>query len=291
MTTPAARHAPDAATKDAPAYTHLPLEWGGVDLELLPAGAVHWPAARTLFVADTHFGKAAAYRTSGVYVPAGTTDRTLGKLSDLVDATDAARIVILGDFLHAKQGRTEPVLDALRAWRNDRPDLELTLVRGNHDDAAGDPPADLRIDVLDPGARLDPFTLAHIPAETPDPDAFTLAGHIHAYVILQDADGSMLPMRCFVVRPTLMILPAFGSFTGGGAYLTQQGDRIVVIDGNDFAKEVRVVPRSRAVPESDRNRFVAAYGDANPDDDDSPSSASPATSESSRSSSPSKRDG
>ena len=41
----------------------------GEAVELLPERALHWIRERTLFVADVHLGKAAAFRAGGVPVP------------------------------------------------------------------------------------------------------------------------------------------------------------------------------------------------------------------------------
>ena len=73
----------------------------GEQVELLAERALHWPAARTLFVADVHLGKAAAFRAGGVAIPRGATASDLERLSALLARTGAARLVVLGDFLHA----------------------------------------------------------------------------------------------------------------------------------------------------------------------------------------------
>ena len=70
---PSFAHAPTAPPAGAQAIT-LP---GGTALWLLPQRAVWWPAARTAFVADVHFGKAATFRRAGQPVPHGTTAANL----------------------------------------------------------------------------------------------------------------------------------------------------------------------------------------------------------------------
>lgn len=45
----------------------------GERIDLLPERAAWWPAARTLFVADAHLGKAAVFRARGLPVPEATT--------------------------------------------------------------------------------------------------------------------------------------------------------------------------------------------------------------------------
>jgi len=196
---------------DAPA-AHEVL-WAGERLHLLPERALWWPAARTLFIADLHIGKAATFRALGQPVPGGTTQENLARLDALIHRQGAREVVFLGDFLHAPQARTPQVLQALAAWRARHPQLGMTLVRGNHDDRAGDPPAELRIALADEPFALGPFACCHHPQT--QPGRFVLAGHLHPACALQGAGRDSLRLPCFVSEPGLAILPAFGEFTGG----------------------------------------------------------------------------
>jgi len=120
----------------------------GERVSLHPERALHWPAAGTLFVADVHLGKAAAFRAGGVPLPRGSTQADLARLSSLLASTGAARLVVLGDFLHARAGRVAALDASFKAWRATHAPLQVVLVRGNHDDRAGDPPSDWGIDVV-----------------------------------------------------------------------------------------------------------------------------------------------
>jgi DNA ligase-associated metallophosphoesterase len=138
----------------------------GTTLRLLAARAAWWPQGATLFVADVHLGKAETFRSLGVPVPTGPTAATLARLAAVVDGCAAKRLVVLGDLLHARQAHAAETLAPLRAWRAARPALACVLVRGNHDDRAGDPPPDLGFEVVDAPAPLGPFALCHEPADT-----------------------------------------------------------------------------------------------------------------------------
>lgn len=121
----------------------LEVEWAETRWNLLPERALHWPAGRAVFVADLHLGKAAAFRAAGIPAPERSTQETLWRLRRVLEQTRAERLWILGDLLHARVGRTPVVMDALRAWRRDVQHVHVTLVRGNHDAWAGDPPVEL----------------------------------------------------------------------------------------------------------------------------------------------------
>jgi DNA ligase-associated metallophosphoesterase len=197
----------------------------GEQVLLLPQKALYWPAARTLVVADIHFGKAAAFRALGVPVPHGTTSENLAALDALVGTYPVARIVFLGDFLHARAAHAARTLAAMVAWRARHPALDLLLVRGNHDRHAGDPAAALAIELVDEPQALGPFALCHHPDRVAD--GYVLAGHVHpVYRLATRLDAVRLP--CFVVGPGRMILPSFGAFTGGHVIAPAPGDRVFV---------------------------------------------------------------
>lgn len=132
-----------------PASVSCDVQWAGETVQLLPDRALFWPAEQTLFIADLHIGKAATYRTLGQPVPGGTTAENLSRLTAQITRHAPQRIIFLGDFLHAAAARTPAILQALAAWRLRHADVSMTLVRGNHDSCAGDPPAQLQIEVVD----------------------------------------------------------------------------------------------------------------------------------------------
>ena len=212
-------------------------------LHFLPQRALYWPREKMLVIADIHFGKAAAFRARGVPVPHGTTAQNLAALDALLRQHEIAHILFLGDFLHAKSARVPATLAALQQWRAGHPELQLTLVRGNHDLHAGDPPADLRMQIVDEPYRVGAFTFCHHPEELPG--AYVLAGHVHpAYRLTTRVDSLRLP--CFLVGPRRAILPSFGAFTGGHTITPQPDERILLVtDEAVFAVPAR---RSGAAP-------------------------------------------
>jgi DNA ligase-associated metallophosphoesterase len=200
----------------------------GERLLLLPEKAVFWPAQGMLIIADIHFGKAASFRALGVPVPRGTTTENLAGLDALIEQHAARHVVFLGDFLHARAAHASSTQLAMLTWRNTRRDLRLTLVRGNHDKHAGDPAASLGIELVDEPHELGPFAFCHHPDI--DTTGYALAGHVHpAWVLATRFDSLRLP--CFVVGTHRMILPSFGSFTGGHTVKREAGDAIFVTSG------------------------------------------------------------
>ena len=205
------------------------VDWAGERVQLLPERALWWPAARVLFVADLHLGKAATYRALGQPVPGGTTQENLSRLDALVAHHAPTRLVFLGDFLHATEARTPAVMQALAAWRERHAGLAMTLVRGNHDSRAGDPPASLRIEVVEEPHLLGPFACCHHPQT--HATHFVLAGHVHPVRRLHGRGRDSLRMPCFVSEERQAILPAFGEFTGGWRVEAAPGRRFYAVGG------------------------------------------------------------
>ena len=202
----------------------------GEDVLLLPERALFWPRAATLVAADFHWGKGATFRAAGIPIPVGATGDDLSRLDAALLRTCARRLVVLGDLFHARAGRIAThTLAELRRWRGLRPELEILLVRGNHDRHAGDPPEDLHINCLNAPAFVPPFVLRHEPSDSPD--GYTLAGHLHPGLMLT-GPGRWERLPCFWLTARTAVLPAFGSFTGMAPVAPAPSDRIfVVADG------------------------------------------------------------
>lgn len=224
---------------------HAEIEHAGERLALLPQRAVLWGGAKTLFAADLHIGKAAAFRAMGVPAPEQVTRADLARLTGLVEATGVERLVVLGDLLHAERSRAPVTLDALREWRARHASLDIVLVRGNHDLRAGDPPDDLSVACVDPPTALGPFSLVHDPEEA-ETDAPALAGHVHPAVRLRARSGAPDSMRasCFWRSEGMLVLPAFGRFTGAMRITPARADGVWVV-GEDRVVDVSRSPRRR----------------------------------------------
>lgn len=197
-------------------------------LVLMPERAVFAPASGTLFVADVHIGKAAVFRARGIPVPHGTTGGTLARLSAAIARSGATRLVVLGDFLHARESQAPATMAALAAWRQDHAALECLVVEGNHDRHAGRVHDALRIHTLDGPYEADGLRGIHEPADGVSATAFTLAGHIHPAVRLGGRHDS-LRLPCFWRQGHLLTLPAFGEFTGGWTIDPAAEDEVFVV--------------------------------------------------------------
>ncbi|KUP92366.1 ligase-associated DNA damage response endonuclease PdeM [Tritonibacter horizontis] len=175
----------------------------GERLSLLGARALWWAAQSTLVVSDLHLGKSERVaRCTGVSLPPYETRDTLDRLETLIAAQRPARIVCLGDSFdddHAARNLPLSDLDRLRGMMVGR---HWVWVEGNHDPS----PPNLGGIALAEFA-LGPLTLRHIadPAATGE-----ISGHYHPKASLR---GQFRP--AFLLDRTRLILPAFGTYTGG----------------------------------------------------------------------------
>lgn len=185
-----------------------PVSLGGITLLARPSGALWWEEARLLCVADLHLGKSGRLaRRGGALLPPYETAETLARLAAEIEGLDPGTVVCLGDSFDdseaglelgdAARGRLR-ALAAGRAW---------VWVAGNHDPRApafgGEAAAEVRIG---------PFVFRHqAGGDGGEPE---ISGHYHPKLRLPVRRRS-LSRPCFLFDGRRMILPAFGTYTGG----------------------------------------------------------------------------
>lgn len=216
----------------------VPLDIAGSQLWLRPDGTVWWPDQSTLFAADLHLGKGAAFRAQGQPVPAGRSAETLAHLEAAAQACGAAQLVLLGDLWHHASGLSDALHHQLAALVQRYP---TTLVLGNHDM----PLAKRALKGLPMTACTAPLALGPLLAQH-EPDfathvdfaagtgtGFGLAGHLHPAVHLGGRGGDRMRRPCFLHYAGGLVLPAFGRWTGAWAQWPQDyaagGARVAVV--------------------------------------------------------------
>jgi DNA ligase-associated metallophosphoesterase len=182
--------------------------FSGHELMALPQGALFWPSRRALLVADLHLEKASWFASGGQMLPPYDSIATLSDLGGLAAMLEAEEIWCLGDSFHDPKGcdrlpeRARTMLLALTAT------TRWTWIVGNHDPAFADQCGGALLDE----AEVDGLILRH-EAEPGEPRP-ELSGHFHPkFRVLHR--GRLVSRRCFVATQSKLILPAFGSLTGG----------------------------------------------------------------------------
>lgn len=215
---------------------------GDETLALYGERAVHWPAADALLVADLHLGKGEVFRRAGLAVPRGGTASDLGRLAALLQATRAARLVILGDVLHGALHPRAAWRDDWRAFREAHPGLRIEAVVGNHDrslrDSAG--PSDLGLVLRGEAASERGVVLCHEPSQAP-PGMPSLCGHQHPAAHV--AGLGRLPAFWWRVASRQLVMPAFSAFTGRTVPRPSAGDAFLACAGHAVLPPMPAAPR------------------------------------------------
>ncbi|HMG46867.1 MAG TPA: ligase-associated DNA damage response endonuclease PdeM [Allosphingosinicella sp.] len=182
--------------------------FSGHELMALPQGALFWPARRALLVADLHLEKASWFASGGQMLPPYDSIATLADLSAIAAATDAAEIWCLGDSFHDRHGCDRLPAEARAQLTALTGSMRWIWIVGNHDPGFADHCGGTIVDE----AEVDGLVLRHEadPAEA-RPE---LSGHFHPKLRINHR-GRQVSRRCFVATQTKLILPAFGSLTGG----------------------------------------------------------------------------
>lgn len=208
----------------------------GVRLTARPSGALWWPAEGLLAVSDLHLGKSERLaRRGAALLPPYETRETLARLAAEIAATDPRTVLCLGDSFDdlAAAGRLDAAdsadlarLMAGRRW---------LWVEGNHD------PGPVEIGGTHLAEyRLAPLTFRHIA----DPEAQDeVSGHYHPKARLS-LGGQAVSRPCFLIDAARVILPAFGTYTGG---LRSDDPALEALMGRK-ALAVLTGPAARAIP-------------------------------------------
>lgn len=203
-------------------YHHILLDQNFL---LLPQKALFWQEEKILVVADVHLGKVGHFRKAGIAIPRSLEQEDLSMLSDLIHLYSPKKIIFLGDLFHSEWNND---WDWMVLWRDLFKNVEMILVRGNHDIIADKFYLNSGFSLEDT-YQLGPFLFIHEPmpvkkilAETP----YIISGHIHPGVKLRGKGRQALTLPCFHFGLRQAILPAFGKFTGKVCLKCEQSDRI-----------------------------------------------------------------
>ena len=185
-----------------------PFSFAGETFRATPDGALFWPARNALLVADLHLEKASWFARFGQFLPPYDSHATLTALAREIEGAGATRLYCLGDSFHDSFGcdRLPAASRELLTSLTDR--LDWTWIVGNHDPGFADHCGGR----IEEEVEVSGIILRHEAVrDEPRPE---FSGHFHPKFRVH-LRGRSVSRRCFVVSSTKIILPAFGSLTGG----------------------------------------------------------------------------
>ena len=170
--------------------------------------ALYWPTRKLVAVSDLHLGKSERIaRRSGQFFPPYETRDTLDRLEAIIAHFNPETVVCLGDSfddIEAEQNLAPEAVDQVNLLMAGR---DWVWIEGNHDPGP-----------LEFGGRhlvqmtVDGITFRHIASDAPK--GVEISGHYHpkARVALR---GRSVTRPCFLFDQRRVIMPSFGTYTGG----------------------------------------------------------------------------
>jgi DNA ligase-associated metallophosphoesterase len=216
----------------------VPFSFAGETFRATSDGALFWPAQNALLVADLHLEKASWFARLGQFLPPYDSHATLTALAATVDKTGATRLYCLGDSFHDAFGCDRLPASARELLTDLTGRLDWTWIVGNHDPGFADHCGGRIVDEV----QISGIILRHEAVR--DERRPEMSGHFHPKLRVS-LSGRRVSRRCFVASPTKLILPAFGSLTGG---LDAHHPEIMKSVGNDATALVPVSDRLLRFP-------------------------------------------
>jgi len=183
-------------------------DFAGERFVMLADRALFWPARGALIVADLHLEKGSWYAAHGQPLPPYDSHDTLDRLARLAAHTGARAIWCLGDSFHDRDAAARIVPAIADRLGRQAAAAKLVWIAGNHDGLTAGAWGG---EVADEWTRNGIVFRHQSRADETRPE---ISGHFHPKLRLS-LRGRGVSRPCFAGDATRLILPAFGSFTGG----------------------------------------------------------------------------
>lgn len=198
------------------------------NLWLSASRVLFWEEAQTLIASDLHLGKTGHFRKSGIAVPQAVYKDDLQRLVQALQHFQPKQLVVVGDFFHSHANKE---LDLFSKWRSNFANLQVTLVKGNHDILLPEWYANNQITVINT-LQQPPLQFLHDPADSTFSENYILSGHIHPGIRVGSLGKQSMRLPCFYFGKHQGILPAFSGFTGLATIEPNDGDAVFAIVKN-----------------------------------------------------------
>jgi DNA ligase-associated metallophosphoesterase len=161
-----------------------------------------------LVVADLHLEKGSSFARRGVLLPPYDTAATLARLAQAIARYRPSCVVTLGDNFHDGEGAGRMAEDDRAVLRSLQSGRDWIWIAGNHDPDPMPGVGGTFVDML----GLGPLIFRHTPSRGRAEGE--IAGHLHPQARVARR-GRAVSRRCFAADGRRLVMPAFGSYTGG----------------------------------------------------------------------------
>ena len=204
-------------------------------LWLSPDRAIFWEDEKALIVSDMHFGKTGHFRKAGIAIPQGVYKEDLQRLVEQLQYFQPKKLIIVGDLFHSDANKE---LQFFKKWRDDLSDLDIQLIKGNHDILSESWYTTMNISTHKDSLKINAFCFQHDMGKCQltngEASDYLFSGHIHPGVRVSGAGRQVLKFPCFYFTNEYCILPAFSKFTGVALIEPKQGESVFAIVNNSL---------------------------------------------------------
>ena len=173
---------------------------------------VFWESEKTLILSDLHLGKSGHFRKSGIAIPQNLYKEDLFRLLNEIHLFSAKKLIIVGDLFHSTMNKEH---DLFLKWRKDIGNVEIHLIKGNHDILKNEWYKNAAIEIHKKQLSIRNFSFTHDINECEaKKEDYCFSGHIHPSVVMRGIAKQTISLPCFYFAKNYAVLPAFGKFTG-----------------------------------------------------------------------------
>jgi len=215
-------------------FAPFPFKLHQQTLWLSPARCIFWEEESALILSDLHFGKSGHFRKSGINIPQSIFKDDLQKLFSQIQFFKPRTLLIAGDMFHSTANKE---IDLFLKWRNDIPNVDFCLIKGNHDILSKNFYKDAGIKVFENKLAIKNFCFVHdikASCNSDNEKLFTFSGHIHPGIKLEGAGKQSIMLPCFYFGKKYAVLPAFSAFTGMAKIKPAKGDKVFALLKNEI---------------------------------------------------------
>ena len=185
------------------------INFAGHEFEPYPCGALYWPAEGVLIVSDLHFEKSSHFAAKGCFLPPYDTNFTLEKMHQICKILSPKTILFLGDIFHDANGLNRLTGETKAIFESLLNNHSIIWIDGNHD--KGNAPKGITVHST---YHRNGVTFNHIAQKDATHE---ISGHYHPCVNFRHK-GHKVRKPCFMHDDNKIIMPAYGSLTGGLDY-------------------------------------------------------------------------
>ncbi|WOI55702.1 ligase-associated DNA damage response endonuclease PdeM [Palleronia sp. LCG004] len=194
------------------------IELCGTALRALGSGALYWPERSVLVVSDLHMGKSERIaRRGGTMIPPYETRDTLARLERDIALCAPETVICLGDSLDDNVARAGLLDEECAAIAQMQERRDWIWIAGNHDPAPGDLGGRTMTEL-----SVGPLVFRHIAT----PKLGEVSGHYHPKARLA-LRGKAVSRPCFLHDGRHLVMPAYGTYTGGLDWCSPPLDRLI----------------------------------------------------------------